>query len=139
VAGPSQEPAWPALRAHLLLLGAHGANPVEHLRAAANQRELDTAGDKAAVIDWRLDDTGLCNAGPGPLPWLSGIPEAGSGPSPAWARQGGGRRPAEVLGDMAVWRSAMQVDPADRRSTGAPAMQDTWARQWPSRSTPTTP
>jgi AAA domain len=153
VADLSQEPAWPALRAHLLLLGAHGANPVEHLRAAANQRELDTAGDKAAVIDWRLDDTGLRNAGRGPLPWLPGIPEAlgvheqwgqylvarsarvadlagqvraaaeaGSGPFPAWARRSGGRRPAGVLGDVAVWRSAMQVDPADRRPTGAPAM-----------------
>src|SRR5665811_1023579 len=76
VPGLSQEPAWPALRAHLLLLGAHGVNPVEHLRASANQRELDTAGDKAAVLDWRLDDTGLRNAGPGPLPWLPGIPEA---------------------------------------------------------------
>jgi DNA primase catalytic core len=154
VAGLSQEPAWPALRAHLLLLGAHGTNPLAHLRAAANQRELDTAGDKAAVLDWRLDDTGLRNAGPGPLPWLPGIPEAlaareqwgpylaarsarvadlagqvraaaeaGSGPSPAWARQGGGRLPAGVLGEVAVWRSAMQVDPADRRPTGTPQMQ----------------
>jgi DNA primase catalytic core len=150
----SQEPAWPALRAHLLLLGAHGANPVEHLRAAANQRELDTAGDKAAVLDWRLDDTGLRNAGPGPLPWLPGVPqalaaheqwgqylaarsarvddlasqvrsaaEAEPGQSPEWARQGGGRLPARVLTDVAVWRSAMQVDPADRRPTGAPQMQ----------------
>jgi DNA primase catalytic core len=150
----SQEPAWPALRAHLLLLGAHGANPVEHLRAAANQRELDTAGDKAAVLDWRLDDTGLRNAGPGPLPWLPGVPEAlgaheqwgqylsarsarvadlagqvraaaeaGPGQSPAWARQGAGLLPAGVLGDVAVWRSAMQVDPADRRPTGAPQLQ----------------
>src|ERR1035437_2024263 len=148
VAGLSQEPAWPALRAHLLLLGAHGANPVEHLCAAANQRELDTAGDKAAVLDWRLDDTGLRNAGPGPLPWLPGIPEALAaheqwgqylaarsarvadlagqvraaaeaepGRSPEWGRQGGGRRPARRPGEVAMWRSAMQVDPADRRPT----------------------
>jgi len=133
VADLSQEPAWPALRAHLLLLGAHGANPVEHLRATANQRELDTAVDKAAVLDWRLDDTGLRNAGPGPLPWLPGVPEAlaaheqwgqylaarsarvadlagqvrgaaeaGPGPSPEWARQGSGRLPAGVLGDVAT-------------------------------------
>jgi len=153
VAGLSQEPAWPALRAHLFLLGAHGANPVEHLRAAATERELDTAGDKAAVLDWRLDDTGLRNAGRGPLPWLPGVPkalaahegwgqylaaraarvvdlaaqvraqaEAGSGQSPAWAHQGAGRLDAGVLGDAAVWRSAMQVDPTDRRPTGAPAM-----------------
>ncbi|MHB8185513.1 MAG: ATP-dependent DNA helicase [Dermatophilaceae bacterium] len=162
VPGLTREPAWPALRAHLLLLGAHGADPVEHLRAAANQRDLDTAGHKAAVIDWRLDDTGLRNAGRGPLPWLPGIPqaltaheqwgqylaarsarvvglaahvraaaEAGSGQSPAWAHGGGGRPPAGVLGDLAVWRSAMQVDPGDRRPTGAPQMQKaaaTWQR-----------
>src|ERR1019366_3599109 len=48
--------------------------------------------------------------------------EAGSGPSQAWARRGGGRLPAGVLGDVAMWRSAMQVDPADRRPTGAPQM-----------------
>jgi hypothetical protein len=149
----SQEPAWPALRAHLLLLGAQGANPLEHLRAAANQRELDTAADKAAVIDWRLDNTGLRNAGRGPLPWLPAVPEAlgaheqwgqylvarsarvadlagqvraaaeaEPGQSPELARQCGGRLPAGVLGDVAVWRSAMQVDPADRRPTGTPAM-----------------
>lgn len=154
IPGLSQEPAWPALRAHLLLLGAHGDNPVEHLRAAANERELDTAGDKAAVLDWRLDDTRLRNAGRGPLPWLPGVPEAlaaheqwgqylaarsarvaglaqqvraaaeaGSGQSPASAHHGAGRLDAGVLGDAAVWRSAMQVDPADRRPTGAPAMQ----------------
>jgi len=162
VAGLVDEAAWPALRAHLLLLGASGANPVEHLRAAAAERELDTAGDKAAVLDWRLDETGLRNAGSGPLPWIPGIPavlrahdrwgdyltqraervadlaqqvraaaEAGSGQSPAWAHQGAGRLPAGVLGDAAVWRSAMQVDPVDRRPTGAPQMQKaaaTWQR-----------
>jgi hypothetical protein len=76
VAGLAQEPAWPALRAHLLLLGAHGADPVEVLQVAADERELDTADDKAAVLDWRLDDTGLRSAGSGPLPWIPGIPAA---------------------------------------------------------------
>jgi conjugative relaxase-like TrwC/TraI family protein len=162
VPGLAQEPAWPALRAHLLLLGAHGANPIEHLRAAANERELDTAGDKSAVLDWRLDDTGPRNAGRGPLPWLPGVPEAlcaheqwgdylaarsarvadlagqvraaaeaESGESPAWAHQCGGRLPAGLLGDVQVWRSAMQVDPQDRRPTGAHQMQKaaaTWQR-----------
>ena len=37
-------------------------------------RELDSADDRAAVLDWRLDDTGLRNAGPGPLPWIPAIP-----------------------------------------------------------------
>ena len=70
----TQAAAWPTLRAHLLLLAAQDGDPVTHLRAAAGGRELDTAGDVAAVLDWRLDDTGLRNAGTGPLPWLPGIP-----------------------------------------------------------------
>ena len=32
------------------------------------RRELDSAGDRAAVLDWRLDDTGLRNAGQGRCP-----------------------------------------------------------------------
>ncbi|WP_341925243.1 MobF family relaxase [Nocardioides psychrotolerans] len=72
--GLSDEAAWPTLRAHLLLLGAAGENPVEALRAAAGDRELDTARDRAAVLDWRLDASGLRNTGAGPLPWMPGIP-----------------------------------------------------------------
>ncbi|GAB3993424.1 MobF family relaxase [Nocardioides marmoraquaticus] len=72
--GLSDEAAWPTLRAHLLLLGAAGENPVEALRAAAGDRELDTARDRAAVLDWRLDASGLRNAGAGPLPWMPGVP-----------------------------------------------------------------
>ena len=34
IPGLSEEAAWPTLRAHLLLLGAAGENPVEALRAA---------------------------------------------------------------------------------------------------------
>ena len=40
-----------------------GENPVEALRAAAGDRELDTRRDRAAVLDWRLDASGLRNAG----------------------------------------------------------------------------
>jgi hypothetical protein len=160
VPGLAQEPAWPALRAHLLLLGAAGADPVEQLRVTADARELDTAGDKAAVLDWRLDDTGLRSAGSGPLPWIPAIPaalrnndqwghyltqraervadlaqqvrsSAQSEQSPGWAHHRGERPNAGVLGDVAVWRAAMQVEPGDRRPTGAPAMQKaaaTWQR-----------
>ena len=76
VDGITDDPAWPTLRAHLILLAANGGDPLTHLHLAAAARELDTAGDRAAVLDWRLDDTGLRNAGPGPLPWLPGIPTA---------------------------------------------------------------
>lgn len=76
--GLSDEAAWPTLRAHLLLLGATGENPVETLRAAAGERELESARDRAAVLDWRLDASGLRSTGnaaiPAPLPWVPGIP-----------------------------------------------------------------
>ena len=84
VPGLIDEPAWPTLRAHLLLLAAHGADPVAQLAAAAGSRELDSADDRAAVLDWRLDDTGHRNAGQGPLPWLPGIPQ-GLRDHPVWA------------------------------------------------------
>jgi len=74
VPGLGDDAAWPTLRAHLLLLGAGGADPVESLRAAAGDRELTSAQDRAAVLDWRLDASGLRNAGAGPLPWMPSIP-----------------------------------------------------------------
>ncbi|WP_245618391.1 MobF family relaxase [Knoellia aerolata] len=76
VPGITQDPAWPTLRSHLALLAVTGTNPITALRFAASSQALDTAGDRAAVLDWRLDDTNLRHAGPGPLPWLPGIPHA---------------------------------------------------------------
>jgi hypothetical protein len=75
VPGLTGEPAWPTLRAHLLLLAAHGGDPITQLATAAGGRELDSAEDRAAVVDWRLDDTGHRNTSPGPLPWLPSIPQ----------------------------------------------------------------
>ncbi|MFC3687274.1 MobF family relaxase [Aquipuribacter hungaricus] len=75
VAGGLQEsPAWPALRAHLMLLAAGGTDPVQALHDAATLRSLDGVADPAAVLDWRLDATGSRSSGPGPLPWLPAIP-----------------------------------------------------------------
>jgi len=140
--------AWPTLRAHLLLLSAHGLDPVRELHTAASMRQIDTAADVASVIDWRLDDTGLRSAGTGPLPWLPGVPEdlaedpdwgpylaaraarvrdltgqvtdqvTSAADLPAWARQGQGRPATDLLVDVAVWRAANGVDPTDRRPTG---------------------
>ena len=71
----TSEPSWPTLRAHLLALAAEtGEHPLLHLHAAAAGRELNTAGDMAAVLDWRLPEP--APTGPGPLPWLPGIPQA---------------------------------------------------------------
>jgi DNA primase catalytic core len=158
VPGLTGEPAWPALRAHLLLLAAHGADPITQLQAAAGSRELDSAEDWAAVVDWRLDDTGHRNTGPGPLPWLPCIPtglrdhaewggyltarsdlvraladqvRAGVADTdtPAWATQHGTTVPSRVLGEVLVWRAAMQVSPDDRRPTG-PVLLQKAARAW---------
>lgn len=150
--GLSEEAAWPTLRAHLLLLGAGGENPVEALRAAAGDRELASATDRAAVLDWRLDASELRNSGAGPLPWMPGIPArladdphwgaylsqrahlveqlAGEvrgrateqAALPAWAQNGISPHVATVA-DVEVWRSAMQVPVDDRRPTGAPQLQ----------------
>ncbi len=152
VPGLSEEAAWPTLRAHLLLLGAAGENPVDALRAAAGDRELESAHDRAAVLDWRLDASGLRNAGSGPLPWMPAVPArlaedphwstylaqrahlveqlAGQvrtratdqAALPAWA-QNGLRPDAATVADVEVWRAAMQVPVDDRRPTGAPQLQ----------------
>ncbi len=71
--GLADEPAWPTLRGHLLLLAAAGADPVAELFIAAATRDLTSAHDQAAVIDSRIQDVNQVTAG-GPLPWLPGIP-----------------------------------------------------------------
>ena len=72
--GLTGQPAWPTLRAHLMLLAAAGADPVAELFTAAALRDPMSAGDQAAVIDSRIQDINKV-IGPGPLPWLPGIPD----------------------------------------------------------------
>ena len=156
--GLIDEPAWSTVRAHLLLLAAHGTDPVAQLATVVGSRELNSADDRAAVLDWRLDETGHRDAGQGPLPWLPGIPTglrdhpvwgnylatrshlartvadeiraavAETDP-PAWATQRGAVVPRAVIGEVSVWRAAMQVSPEDRRPTGAVQLQKA-ARTW---------
>ncbi|WP_176458343.1 MULTISPECIES: MobF family relaxase [unclassified Rhodococcus (in: high G+C Gram-positive bacteria)] len=149
--GLTDEPAWPTLRGHLAILGAHGRDPVEALRSAVRSRELDTALDRAAVLDWRLDPSGKHSSATGPLPWLPAIPTAVHDlpewgayldareelvvahcariaadvatwtptTAPVWARPLFTDEPdLELLTDLAVFRAAHDVDPADRRPTG---------------------
>jgi conjugative relaxase-like TrwC/TraI family protein len=144
VPGLTDEPAWPTLRAHLLLLAADGADPHQRLRAARDAKELGSAHDRAAVLDWRLDDISLRSSRDGPLPWLPGIPDRIAadptwGPylgarshvvtkladqvrlsarGEEWAGQPPAALPAELIGDVQVWRAATQVDPSDLRLTG---------------------
>ena len=136
--GLTDEPAWPTLRGHLLLLAAAGADPVAELFTAAASRDLTSAHDQAAVIDSRIQDVNQATAG-GPLPWLSGIPhrlaaDPDWGPylnarsqlvaeladqvrrnaaaeAPPWAAQPHAPVPAELIADVQVWRAATQVDP----------------------------
>jgi hypothetical protein len=158
VPGLIDEPAWPTLRAHLLLLAAHGADPGAQLVTVAGSRELGSADDRAAVLDWRLDDTGHHDAGHGALPWLPGIPQglrdhpvwgnylaarcdlvsmladqvratAADTDPPAWVMQRDTALPSGVIGDVQVWRAAMQVSPEDQRPTGAVQLQKA-ARTW---------
>ncbi|MGW1742078.1 MobF family relaxase [Nocardia sp. NPDC001965] len=69
----TDSPAYPVLRQHLALIALSDRDPVEALRTAAAERELDTADDPAAVLDWRLNLTGTHAWTPGPLPWAHGL------------------------------------------------------------------
>jgi conjugative relaxase-like TrwC/TraI family protein len=146
VPGLTNEPAWPTLRAHLLSLAAEtGEHPLLHLQIAASGRDLRTAGDIAAVLYWRLPE--LAPAGPGPLPWLPGIPEklhehpawgdyltkrsrqvadlaqqirdhaCQDDAQPAWAPPGSHPSTA-LIGEVTIWRAANGIDQQDLRPTG---------------------
>src|SRR5579875_3636408 len=71
--GLTDADAWPTLRAHLALLAVDGRDPDQALTAAARSRELGSALDPAAVLDWRLDPDDSRLRG-GPLPWLPAVP-----------------------------------------------------------------
>jgi hypothetical protein len=151
------EPSWPTLRAHLLALAAEtGEHPLLHLQAAAAGRELHTAEDMAAVLDWRLPEPASID--PGPLPWLPGVPEAlhdhpvwgqylakraeliadlaahvrraanEDSTPPVWATPGS-QPSVALIGEVEVWRAANAIDRKDHRPTGAGQLQ-TAAALW---------
>lgn len=144
--GLTDSPAYPTLRGHLATIAATGTDPVAVLRAAMAQRELDTAADPAAVVDWRIDPTGAHSTGTGPLPWtpaiLSGLDTTstqadarariltelatqirrdttGWSPTtaPAWARSLLGAD-SDLLAELAVWRASLHIPDTDLRPTG---------------------
>jgi conjugative relaxase-like TrwC/TraI family protein len=148
VPGLTDEPAWPTLRAHLLLFAADGIDPHERLWDACEASEISSADDRAAVLDWRLDNARPRSSRDGPLQWLPGIPDRIAadptwGPylgarsrlitqladqvrltvgSQEWAGQPTVALPAELMADVQVWRAATQVEPSDRRLTGRPQL-----------------
>jgi DNA primase catalytic core len=145
-------PAYPTLRAHLALLAVHGHDPIAALTAAGTGRELDTAQDPAAVLDWRLDDGHRTTTGP--LPWLAAVPAelrnhpqwgdyltaraervgtlaalvaqqaAGYTPTtaPAWAARLLDPAHDQLRADLAVWRAACGIPAHDRCPTGPPQL-----------------
>jgi conjugative relaxase-like TrwC/TraI family protein len=148
----TNEPAWPTLRANLIFLAAEtGLHPLIHLYEAAFDRDLSTAEDTAALLNWRLPEPAPTHGQP-PLPWLPGIPQAindhpewrqylvqrsqlitdladhirhharHDGTQPLWATQGSFLSPA-LIAEVAVWRAANGVDPHDRRATGREQLQ----------------
>jgi hypothetical protein len=149
--GLTTEPAWPTLRAHLITLAAEtGEHPLRHLLTTASGRDLRTADDMAAVLDWRLPEMAPVDADP--LPWLPGIPStlhdhlvwgdylakrsqlvadlanqvqdrACQGDAePIWALPGG-RLSTALIGQIAVWRAANGIDPHDPRPTGGTQLE----------------
>jgi len=121
--GVTASPAYPTLRGHLALLATAGHDPVTAFTTALNSREIDTAADVAAVLDWRLDPTHTPthtrSHTPGPLPWLPGIP-APLRTDPYWGRYLLARQ-QHVLDTTGTVRTAA----ADLTAATAPA----WARQ----------
>ncbi|MFX0581017.1 MobF family relaxase [Nocardia nepalensis] len=146
----TDSPAYPVLRQHLAMIALSGRDPIAALHTAAGVRELDTADDVAAVLDWRLDPSGAHSTGTGPLPWAQAIPR---GPregldstqltprahivgdlasqihrdihwwTPVTAPHWA--RPLVgtdpgLLGELAVWRASLHVDDRDMRPTGPP-------------------
>ena len=77
VPGLTGEQAWPILRQHLATLALSGRDPAAVLADAVSARELGTALDRAAVLDWRIDPTGGHSRGAvtGLLPWVPLIPD----------------------------------------------------------------
>ncbi len=138
--GITDEPAWPALRNHLILIASNGTNPLTALTAAHAQHGLDDARDKAATLAWRLDLRHPLTAGP--LPWLPGIPTRIHN-DPAWATWARQRATLvatladqvthqplpdatwaalpctdETRRQLATWRAANNVPDTDPRPTG---------------------
>ncbi len=119
VPGILDSPAWPTLRGHLALIAADGDNPAAAFTAALQEREINTAADAAAVLDWRLDPTHTRSTVAGPAPWLPGIP-ARLRVDPGW---GGHLAARQELVDQAT----AQV--RQRASELTPATAPGWARQ----------
>ncbi|MGV7918617.1 MobF family relaxase [Mycobacterium kansasii] len=116
-------PAWPTLRMHLAILAVNGHDPIQRLCHAAAHRELDTAWDVAAVLDWRLDDGGAHSAGVGPLRWLPDIPHALTD-NPDWADYLQARYDVVASYAKSIRRTASEWDTATAPRWARPMLGD---------------
>ncbi|HSS23787.1 MAG TPA: MobF family relaxase [Mycobacterium sp.] len=107
--------AWPVLRRHLAVIAADGRDPIATLTEAATKRELHSADDPAAVIDWRIDPTGEHCTGSGPLRWLPDTPA--------------------VLAADAQWGHYLH-DRAERVADLAEQIRDTVTHRWTPATAP---
>jgi hypothetical protein len=160
VRGLTSERSWPTHRADLIGFASEtGEHPLLHLQAAASGRDLRTAADMAAVLDWRLPESAPTD--PGPLPWLPGTAEAlhdhpiwgqylakrarltadlaahirrganEDSTPPVWVTPGS-QPSVALIAEVDVWRAANGIDPTDHRPTGAGQLQ-TAAALWQHR------
>jgi conjugative relaxase-like TrwC/TraI family protein len=154
--GLTTEPAWPTLRAHLIGLAAEtGDHPYRHLQEAVTGRDLSTAGDMAAVLDWRLPAP--ANHDNGPLPWIPGVPTKLQD-DPAWGSYlsrrsllvanladllkvqaalldtnpswvpANSRLSATLISELSIWRAANGIARSDLRPSGPPQLDMKLAR-----------
>lgn len=157
-------PAWPTLRSGLLLHAADGADPEHRLRLVIASGPLDDGRDPAAVLHQRLSRLDG-HQGQGPLPWLPHLPrnidehptwgtylharaelvillahqvhQQATTTRPVWTRQLHPDVDDQVVGQLAVWRAAQQVEAADPNLTGPPATEMA-ARRWQQHLNPYT-
>lgn len=124
--GLTEQDAWPTLRAHLALHAIDGRDPDDLLTTVVTARELGTAHDPAAVLDWRLDPTHLHTAAPGPLPWLPGIPAALTDNTPSTAADGASGW-ARYLAARAALVRDLAAEITGAASTWTPSTAPAWA------------
>lgn len=148
--GLTECPAWPGLRFHLAVAALEGRDPAVLLAQAAAARDLGDARDPAAVVQWRMGVENsppgplpwldpvpdvLADA-PVWGPYLkhrmgavqtavtavrAGTQAGEHARTPQWLPAVGGRGDDPALAaDLAVWRAAHDVGPADHRPTGPP-------------------
>lgn len=144
--GLSECDAWDVLLSHLCRIDVEtDGHAIDALREALSGRDVGTARDVAAVLDWRLDPAASHGGGVGPLPWLPEVPHLADR---AWRdflvalRADVAETASEVVADhlrcdtagwaigldenlrsdLAVWRAAQGIGEDDLSPTGPPQL-----------------